>query len=190
MPGESFSPPSLQGHCLPWRDNVSAAPTYEGARRIIFTGSQGHYLHVVDADTGVNLVHIPTPGRVVTAVVSSPSKDKIYFGTDKGWLIGLDAFNFAELFRFEADSALANNIEIVGEDIVFSTALATIYAVNPQGQERFRIDRPLKENRLRLLANSTILVAQKSKLETDKYQSHSASSRRLFVICPFFQWHR
>jgi len=167
-------PPSEKNNCLPWVANIDGEPTYEPSRRWVFTGSGDNFLHILDADNGRIFGRIPTIGRVVTYVVFSPDGTKMYFGTDQGVVAGYDAFSFKKLFSFQADSRVSNDLIIVGESVVFSSGLATVYKLNRQdGQELWQLKRPINPGRVKLASYSNILF-----LKND----HSFAGKDILVV--------
>jgi len=153
-----LSPPSARQNCIQWNANVDAAPSVEHARRLVFVGAGDQYLHVLDADTGLPFLEIKTEGRVITETLFSADGSHFYFGTDKGAVFGYDAFNFKEIFSFQADGSINNDLLLDNNAIVFSTGLATVYRIDTLGKELWRLERPLSSNRLTLASNSNIVV--------------------------------
>lgn len=154
-----MGPPA--GYCLPWQSNVYSMASFEPSRRLIFTGSSDSFLYVLDADSGKPFATIATVGRVVTRTMFNHDRSMLYIGTDKGVVYGLDAYSFARIFSFDADSKINNNLTEVGGALIFTSALGTIYSLNSlNGQLNWQKEQPLAKERLRLLENSNILALE------------------------------
>lgn len=145
--------------CVQWEPNVTAFARYEASRRLIFSGSGDSLLHVNDADNGRPLAKIETAGRVVTKAVFGANNAVVYFGTDKGKFYALDAYTFQPVFSLNVDGRVNNNILVVDDIIVFTTAVGTIYAIDAQtGVMVWHERQPLSKDRLRLTHQSNIIA--------------------------------
>jgi outer membrane protein assembly factor BamB len=145
--------------CVQWQPNVFAPSTFLSSTRLIFSGAGDSFLHVTDADTAKPVAQIETVGRVVTETKWSADGSIIYVGTDKGVVHGFDAYSFAPRFSFQADSKINNNLTIVNDALVFSSALGSVYSLDGRtgGQNWYR-EQPLATERLRLVSASNIIV--------------------------------
>lgn len=144
--------------CIQWQPNVDAAPTFEASRRLIFVGAGDDFLHVLDADNGHAISAIKTSGRVITDTLFSDDRSLLYVGTDKGVVYGFDAYSFARVFSLIADSKVNNNLTIVGDALVFTSTIGSVYSVNSKsGAINWRIEQPLVTDRLRIAENSNII---------------------------------
>ncbi len=151
-------PPLSTENCQEWNGNIDGAPTFDPARRLIFVGAGDNYLHAIDADTGASFAHIEAGGRVITETIFDKSRTVFYVGTDKSHIKAYDAFSFKNLFSFQADSRINNDLILVGDKLVFSTGLATVYALDAlTGVEKWHQDRPLASDRLKLSAQSNTI---------------------------------
>jgi len=151
--------------CIQWQPNVDAAPTYDFSRRLFFVGAGDDYLHVLDADSGEPIAQVSTEGRVITRALFNKDGSVFFLGTDKASVLALDAFTFARVFSFTADSKINNNMIMVDKALVFTSAVGTIYSVNSEtGELNWRLPQPLAAERLRLSSNSNIIVAEKKML--------------------------
>lgn len=150
--------------CIQWQPNVDAAPTYEPSRRILFAGAADNFLHVVDADNGKRLAQITTIGRVVTNVVFAADSTLMYVGTDKGVVHAIDAYSFVQSFTVNADSKINNDMVLVEDALVFTTALGTMYQINRHnGAITWRIEQAQLQDRLRLSSNANIVAITDTK---------------------------
>jgi hypothetical protein len=148
--------PPVSG-CIEWQGNVDASPTYDSSRRFIFVGAADNFFHVLDADNGRPISQISTAGRVTTDAKFGDDRSLLYIGTDKGMVYGLDAFSFVRIFSFAADSQVNNNLTLVGDALVFTSGMGTIYSINSRnGLLNWQIEQPLAAERLRLSENSNI----------------------------------
>lgn len=146
-------------NCIQWEPNVSAFPTYEPSRRLVFSGAADDLLHVVDADNGRHLAAVVTAGRVVTKITFDFTSGRAYFGTDKGTFYCIDGYSFQQIFSVNADSKINNNLVLVNDAVIFTTAVGTVYAVDAKsGDVRWRLEQPLAKERLRLSQQSNIIV--------------------------------
>jgi outer membrane protein assembly factor BamB len=153
-----------QTGCRSWVATVNSAfASWEKSRRLIFAGSGDNFLHVVD-ENGRPLYQLATSGRVVTDSVFNEDRTVFYIGTDKGLVYGIDSFTFKPLFSFTADSEINNNF-IVLPELIFTSALGTIYCLDSKnGEVKWHIEQPLTVDRLRLASRSNILAyEEKSK---------------------------
>lgn len=144
--------------CIQWQPNVDAGTAYDPSRRILFAGAGDAYLHVLDADTGLPLSQVTTKGRVITDPLLSEASSRIFVGTDKGIIHGLDAYSYKSIFSFAADSKIENNLLIVDDSLIFSSAVGTLYNIDANtGALKWKLERPLATARLRLQQNSNII---------------------------------
>jgi outer membrane protein assembly factor BamB len=154
--------PSLLGPpsegCIAFEPDVDASASFERSRRLIFAGAGDRFLHVRDADTGAPVADIPTEGRVITKTLFSRDGSSFYIGTDKGILYGFNAFSYKRIFSFQADGTINNDLKIEGENVIFTSGMATAFCLKKDsGKEVWRMDRPLKSKRLIQSSNSNIL---------------------------------
>lgn len=142
--------------CMQWLANVKAAATWEKSRRLVFLGSGDEFLHIVD-ENGQPLYDLSTTGRVITDSLFNQDRTKFFIGTDKGVIYGIDSFTFKPEFSFTADSEINNNLLLLN-DLIFTSALGTIYCLDPNdGKLKWHIEQPLTVDRLRLASNSNII---------------------------------
>ncbi|MCA9508181.1 MAG: PQQ-like beta-propeller repeat protein, partial [Myxococcales bacterium] len=159
-----MGPPSEGERCSLWNDNIDGAPSYDASRRLVFVGAQNSYLYVLDADDGRVLAQIPTSGRVVTNTLFDLDQGLLYFGTDKGVVSAYDAFSYKHIFSFQADSKINNDLLLEGNELYFSTGVATVYALSSRaGNEKWRVERSLALERLRLTSNSSLSYVAEEK---------------------------
>ncbi len=116
--------------CIQWQPNIDAAPSYDFSRRLIFVGAGDDYLHVLDGDRGNAVAQVPTVGRVITKALFNKSGTVLFVGTDKAFVHALDALSFERIFSFIADSKINNNLTVVDDALVFTSAVGTVYSVN------------------------------------------------------------
>lgn len=152
----SLMGPPLRG-CMQWLANVEAFAEWEKSRRIILLGSGDQSLHIMD-EKGQPLYQLSTEGRVVTESLFNEDRTMFFIGTDKGRVYGIDAFSFAPIFSFMADSKINNNLTLVSKRLVFTSSLGTIYCLDAKnGEIKWHIEQPLTVDRLRLSTRSNIL---------------------------------
>lgn len=148
--------------CIEWQPNVDAAAIYEPSRRLVFTGAADEYLHILDADTGRRWASIKTQGRVVTETLFAENSTLMYVGTDKGVLHAFDAYNLTKAFLLNTDSKINNDLILVENLLVFTSALGTIYCLDKNsGVLKWRLEQPRKDaSRPRLARHSNIVVVE------------------------------
>lgn len=145
--------------CIQWEPNVTAFATYEPSRRLIFCGAADNLLHISDADSGKPLAKVVTAGRVVTKIAFGKNRALMYFGTEKGKLYGLDAYSFEPIFTLNADGKINNNITLVDNTVVFTSAIGTVYGVDATtGFIKWQVAQPLQKERLRFAQQSNLVV--------------------------------
>ncbi len=143
--------------CIQWEPNVTAYPTYEPSRLLIISGAADHLLHITKADDGRPLAKVPVAGRVITEAVFGAGNAVFYVGTDKGKFYAFDAYSFKPIFSINADSKINNNITIVDKQVVFTSSVGTIYAVDSRtGVVLWQVAQPLARDRLHLAPQSNI----------------------------------
>lgn len=160
-----IGPPTAS--CIPWQANVDAVATFEPSRRLIFAGAADSYLHVIDADTGRRVAQIATEGRVVTETLFDKELAVMYVGTDKGVIHALDAYSFGRVFSVQADSAISNDLTLVQQSLLFTTAIGTLYALKQQnGAVRFRVPTSEQDReKIRLIRQTNLVVFESGKTE-------------------------
>ena len=154
-----IGPPSKG--CLKWQANVNASATFDDARRIFFAGGADDYIHVIDGDSGYRIADVKVKGRAVTDIRFDRDGSVFYAGTDKGMLYRFNAYTFAVNFSVEVDSKVNNNLTFIGDDLIFTSALGTVYCLDKNnGKIKWRLLRPMAKERLRLESQSNILSYQ------------------------------
>lgn len=149
--------------CIQWQPNVDAAPSFHASTRRIFSGAADDMLHVLDADTMQTVAQIVTIGRVVTETTFSSDGALLFVGTDKGVVLGIDAFTLERVFSFTADSKINNNFTLVGDAVVFTSSVGTVYSINQKtGEKNWDFAQPLATDRLRLASEANIYVFQEA----------------------------
>lgn len=151
--------------CIPWQANVEAVATFEPSRRLIIAGAADSFLHVIDADNARRIAQVATEGRVVTEALLDKELSVMYIGTDKGWIHALDAYSFKRIFSVQADSAISNDLMLVQQSLVFTTALGTLYALEQRnGAVRFRVPTPDQDReKIRLARQTNLVVFERGK---------------------------
>lgn len=145
--------------CIQWQPNVDAAASYHASTRRFFSGAGDELLHVLDADTLATVAQIVTIGRVITESVFSRDGTMLFVGTDKGFVLGIDAFSFKRVFSFAADSKINNNLTFADDALVFTSSIGTIYSIDQKtGEKKWSLEQPLASERLKLASESTIHV--------------------------------